>query len=208
MADDPELGSGHDRNLAPRTFLRRIGGGRVTITRVTSLARHRRAAAVAFASQGLVFISLTTRLPDTTDRWDLGELELSLLLLMMVLLAGGGSVLAERLAAHRDSAWVLRVGLLVTAVAVPALLLSPVFGGFVAGLAAYGVALGLVDATTNMQGVAVERGWGRPLLPSFHGAWTFGGLVGAGLTLATSGPARPDGRGGRRRAVGGGVRRR
>lgn len=142
---------------------------------------------MAFASQGVVFISLTTRLPDTADRWDLGELELSVLLLMMVLLAGAGSVLAERLAAHHDSALVLRAGLLVTAVAVPALLLAPVFAGFVLGLAAYGVALGLVDATTNMQAVAVERAASRPLLPSFHAAWTCGGLVGAALTLATSG---------------------
>lgn len=154
---------------------------------MSPLVPHRRAAAVAFASQGGVFISLTTRLPDTADRWDLDELELSLLLLMMVLLAGAGSVLAERLAATRDSARVLRAGLLVTAVAVPVLLLSPVLAGFVAGLAAYGVALGLVDATTNMQAVAVERAAGRPMLPSFHAAWTFGGLVGAGLTLATSG---------------------
>ncbi|MFB9314041.1 MFS transporter [Nocardioides plantarum] len=154
---------------------------------MSPLVQHRRAAAAAFASQGLVFISLTTRLPDTADRWDLGELELSALLLMMVLLAGAGSVLAERLAATRDSALVLRAGLLLTAVAVPALLLAPVVAGFVVGLAAYGVALGLVDATTNMQAVAVEHAAGRPLLPSFHAAWTLGGLLGAGLTLATSG---------------------
>ena len=38
----------------------------------------RRAAALAFATQGLVFISLTTRLPRFSDRWDLSEVELSL----------------------------------------------------------------------------------------------------------------------------------
>ena len=53
-----------------------------------------------------------------------------------------------------------------------------------AGLAAYGVALGVVDATSNMQAVAVEHRYQRPILPSFHGAWTFGGLLGAGLALA------------------------
>ena len=55
------------------------------------------------------------------------------------------------------------------------------------GLAAYGVALGMVDASTNMQAVALEHRYGRPILPSFHGAWTLGGLVGAALTLATAG---------------------
>lgn len=58
---------------------------------------------------------------------------------------------------------------------------------FVAALAAYGVGLGVVDAAGNMQAVAVEHAAGRPLLPSFHGAWTFGGLLGAGLTLAVPG---------------------
>ena len=67
-------------------------------------SRSRAATAAAFFAQGLVFISLTTRLPDFKDRWDLSELDLSLLLLMMVLLAGVGSVAAERLAARRDSA--------------------------------------------------------------------------------------------------------
>lgn len=52
----------------------------------------RRATALAFATQGMVFISLTTRLPRFSDRWHLSEVELSLLLLMVVLLAGAGSV--------------------------------------------------------------------------------------------------------------------
>ena len=60
----------------------------------------RRAVALAFATQGLVFISLTTRLPRFSDRWDLSEVQLSLVLLMMVLLAGAGSVVAERAGAR------------------------------------------------------------------------------------------------------------
>jgi fucose permease len=147
-------------------------------------ARARRAVALAFATQGFVFISLTTRLPDIRRRWDLGEVELSLLLLMMVLLAGVGSVVAEKVAHRRDSASTLRAGLLAIALAVPVATAAPHAGVFVAGLAAYGVALGVVDAGSNMQAVAVEHRYGRPILPSFHGAWTFGGLVGAGLALA------------------------
>ncbi len=139
----------------------------------------------AFATQGFVFISLTTRLPEFSDRWDLSDLELSGLLLMMVLLAGAGSVVAERLAKGSDSATVLRLGLGLMAVAVPVLTLAPVAALFVLGLAAYGVSLGLVDATTNMQAVALEHRYERPILPSFHGAWTVGGITGAAVTLAT-----------------------
>jgi MFS family permease len=151
-----------------------------------ALGRARLAAAGGFATQGLVFISLTTRLPDFSDRWHLSELELSGLLLMMVLLAGVGSVLAEKLASRHDSATLLRAGLATIAAAVPVMALAPALGLFVVGMAAYGVALGVVDATTNMQAVALEHRYGRPILPSFHGAWTLGGLVGSVVTLATA----------------------
>jgi MFS family permease len=148
------------------------------------LGRHRAAVAAAFATQGMVFVSLTTRLPRFRDHWDLGEVGLSLVLLMIVLLAGVGSVVAEQLARRASSATLLRAGLLGIAASVPVAAAAPAFGVFVAGLAVYGVALGVVDATTNMQAVALEHRYGRPILPSFHGAWTTGGVVGAGLALA------------------------
>ena len=85
----------------------------------------RRAAALAFATQGMVFISLTTRLPRFSDRWDLSEVQLSLVLLMIVLLAGAGSVVAERLAHHSSSASTLRAGLLTIGVAVPVVAAAP-----------------------------------------------------------------------------------
>jgi MFS family permease len=135
----------------------------------------------------MVFISLTTRLPKIRDHWGLSELQLSGLLLMMVLLAGVGSLAAETLAGRHPSAALLRAGLVLVGLALPAILLAPVAGVFVAGLAGYGVALGVVDATTNMQAVALEHHYRRPILPSFHGAWTTGGVVGAGLALATGG---------------------
>jgi fucose permease len=150
-----------------------------------AIDRVRLAIAAGFATQGFVFISLTTRLPEFRDRWDLSELELSGLLLMMVLLAGAGSVLAETLAKRSDSAVQLRLGLGLIAIAVPVLSASPVAAGFVAGMAVYGVGLGVVDASTNMQAVALEHRYDRPILPSFHGAWTFGGILGAAGTLAT-----------------------
>lgn len=152
-----------------------------------SIGRARAAVASAFLAQGLVFITLTTRLPQMKQKWEIGEAGLSLLLLMMVLLAGVGSVLAETLAGRRASAGVLRGGLVLVALALPVVVSAPSFPVFVAALAAYGVGLGVVDAAGNMQAVAVEHAAGRPLLPSFHGAWTFGGLLGAGLTLAVPG---------------------
>ena len=150
------------------------------------ISRARAATAAAFLTQGLVLLSLTTRLPDFQDRWHLSDVTLSLILLMMILLAGAGSVVAEALAKRRDSALLLRAGLLVVALAVPTLCLAPTSAVYVAGVAAYGLGLGVVDASTNMQAVAIEHRYGRPILPSFHGAWTLGGVLGATLTFGMS----------------------
>ena len=80
--------------------------------------RARVAAAAGFFTQGFVFISLTTRLPDVQDHWGFSDTTLSLLLLMMVLLAGIGTVLAETACKRVDSAAIQRVGLLAIALMV------------------------------------------------------------------------------------------
>ncbi len=147
-------------------------------------ARARLAAAAGFFTQGFVFISLTTRLPDVQDHWHYSDTTLSLLLLMMVLLAGLGSVAAETACKKLDSAVLLRTGLLGIAVAVPVFAVAPDRAVFIASMAVYGVSLGAVDATTNMQAVALEHLYDRPILPSFHGAWTLGGFIGSALALA------------------------
>lgn len=146
----------------------------------------RPAIAAAFFTQGLVFISLTTRLPRFQERWELGELALSGILLLMVLLSGAGSLVAERLARRAGSARLLRTGLVLAGVAVLVIVLAPHVLVFVLGLASYGIALGLVDASSNMQAVALEHRLGRVVLPSFHGAWTLGGVCGAAFALAGS----------------------
>jgi len=146
--------------------------------------RSRLAAAVGFFTQGFVFISLTTRLPKVQDHWGYSDTMLSLLLLMMVLLAGAGSVAAEAASRRVDSAAILRTGLLGIAVAVPVFAVAPDRAVFMASMAVYGVSLGAVDATTNMQAVALEHLYARPILPSFHGAWTLGGFLGSAVALA------------------------
>jgi MFS family permease len=151
----------------------------------SSLTGARIAVAAAFFAQGFVFISLTTRLPRFVDRWGLDEITLSLLLLMMVLLAGVGSLVAERAARRIGSATMLRIGLGLMVAAGPAITLAPALGVFVGGVAVYGIALGLIDATSNMQAVHLEHRYGRPILPSSHGYWTTGGILATIVVLAT-----------------------
>lgn len=153
----------------------------------TPLARQRLGIAATFAAQGLLFISVTTRLPRFQDRWDLDELFITGLLLMVVLLAGVGSVLTEPGARRLGSATVLRTAFALIAVGLALVALAPERPVFVAGLAVYGIGLGAVDAAGNMQAVALEHRWGRTILPSFHGAWTVGGIVGTLVAIAVTG---------------------
>ncbi len=155
------------------------------------MLRHRTAISGAFLVQGLLFISLTLRLPEIKALFDLSDLQLSGLMLLLVLLAGAGSVGAEVVARHRDSATALRGALVLIAGGI--LVIGLALGGtgrlplLVAGMAVYGVGLGANDAASNMQAVALEHRMGRPVLPSLHAAWTAGGVLATLVAIALPG---------------------
>ena len=155
-----------------------------------ALTTHRGAIAAAFLVQGLLFISLTTRLPVLAEMFTLDELALSGLMLMMVLLAGVGSVAAEAVAKRASSAAALRVGLVLLGLGTRIMGFSVrepgTFAVFVTGLAIYGTGVGAVDASANMQAVTLEHQIGRPVLPSLHGAWTLGGIIATLIALTTA----------------------
>ena len=155
-----------------------------------ALTTHRGAIAAAFLVQGLLFISLTTRLPVLAEMFTLDELALSGLMLMMVLLAGVGSVAAEAVAKRASSAGALRVGLMLLGLGTLIMGISVRepgnFAVFVTGLAIYGTGVGAVDASANMQAVTLEHQIGRPVLPSLHGAWTLGGIIATLIALTTA----------------------
>ncbi len=147
-------------------------------------ARARVAVSVAFAAQGLGFATVLTHLPALKDRWGLDDLGVTVIMFCVALLAGAGSVLAAVLAGRVGSGTTLRIALVTAAVGLTVTGLAPSFVVFCVGIGGYGLALGLIDATTNMQAVALEAEYGRSILTSFHAAWSVGGILGA---LATAG---------------------
>jgi fucose permease len=66
-------------------------------------------------------------------------------------------------------------------------LMSPTLGfawspvALFVALALWGGVQGALDVAMNSQGIAVEAGYGRPILSSFHACWSLGGFVGVGL---------------------------
>ncbi|MET8881122.1 MFS transporter [Streptomyces rubiginosohelvolus] len=54
-----------------------------------------------------------------------------------------------------------------------------VSGGVFGGLALFGAGMGLAEVAFNIEGAAVERTVGRPVLPVLHGCFSLGTVVGA-----------------------------
>lgn len=140
-------------------------------------ARARWGVAATFLVQGLLFISLTTRLPRLKSTFDLSELTISGLMLVVVLAAGAGSAAAEAMVHRWSSALALRAGLILLGLGIAGVSLAGSVTVLAICLGGYGLGVGMVDAATNMQGVAVEHALGRTVMPSMFGAWTLGGII-------------------------------
>lgn len=149
--------------------------------------RTRAAVTAAFAAQGLGFAALLTHLPAFQDKYDVGDTFVTIILFMVSVLAGGGTALATWVSAQRGSGLALRLSLATIAVAIGVIAVSPGVPLLVVGFVIYGVGVGGVDASMNMQAVALEHRYGRSILTSFHSAWSAAGIVGALATYATKG---------------------
>lgn len=148
--------------------------------------RARAAVTAAYAVQGAGFAVVLTSIPGYKDRLGIGDDVVTLVVLGVCVCAGLGSTLSGAVSARRGSRAVVVGGLLLAALGIAGAGAAPTWPLFFAALAAYGVALGAVDAAMNMQGIEVERAYGRSLLASFYAGNAAGGVVGA---LLVSGAA-------------------
>ncbi|MFC9896405.1 MFS transporter [Nocardia sp. NPDC127579] len=145
----------------------------------SGLRRARAADSVAFALQGFFFAVVLTELPQQQDEFGLSDGLIAGSIVVVSLLAGGGSVLAEQLAVRWSSRATLRLGLVLISGTGAGIAFAPTTPALLAALCCYGVALGMVDASTNMQAVFIQHGYGTFILASFYAAWSAGSITGA-----------------------------
>jgi predicted MFS family arabinose efflux permease len=151
----------------------------------------RAAVSTLFFVNGALFAGWVTRVPDVRDRVGAGEAELGLALLGVAV----GSMLTMPAAgwacARVGGRWVAIAGGLTgcASIALPALAQDVVALGL--ALALIGATFGMLDVAMNVEAIAVERAYRRPIMPSFHGWFSMGGLAGAlaGGALAAVGLA-------------------
>jgi predicted MFS family arabinose efflux permease len=163
------------------------------VAAVRRVAAHERrarvAASTAYFVQGLCFAGVLTQVPALKDRFNFSDLQLSLILFAVPVVAGVGSTLAGALAPRTGSAIILRLAGLGVSTAVALIGLSSTRPLLYASVGLFGLVIGMVDATMNMQGVAIQRRYGRSIIASCHAWWSVGGIV---ASLGTSETARLD----------------
>jgi MFS family permease len=152
-----------------------------------SLKRARAALFVAFGAQGFSLIAVTSEIPTLEKRLHIGDSTVAIVLACVLVFAAVGSLAAGALVGRFGSRIVLRVSQLLVLGAVVGIGAAHTLGAAVPFMLLFGAAVGGVDATTNMQAVALQRRYGRSIILSFHGMWAFGAAIGSiAATLATN----------------------
>ncbi|WP_242676679.1 MFS transporter [Rhodococcus sp. ABRD24] len=151
-----------------------------------TLSTARLSAAVAFGLQGFMLAVLLTQLPQFKENLGFSDSLVATTVVGVSVVAGVGSVIAEQLAKATSSRTTLRIGLLVIAIGAASIALTTSTPAFLAAFALYGIGLGIVDASANMQAVSIQHAFGRVILSSFHAAWSIGAIAGAGFVAVFS----------------------
>lgn len=145
------------------------------------LRRGRASLAVSFFAQGVAFALLVTRIPAIQDRYGISDGLLPVFLAAVPVLAGVGSVVTEKLVAKVRPSMVLRCAQPVVLLALLGVGAGDALWQIAVALAAFGLAVGALDASMNMLGVSLQRAYGRSIMLGFHAAYSLGGIAGASL---------------------------
>ena len=151
--------------------------------------RARLAVAIIFCLNGLALANWIARIPDVKQQLGLSDQRLGLVLLC---------VAAGALVAQPTVGWLIgRVGSRrMTTVMLIGFCLSVILPGLASDMLSlmgvlfvFGACNGGLDVAMNAQAALVEQRYARPIMSSFHGLWSIGGLVGASIggLIATQG---------------------
>lgn len=154
------------------------------------LKKARAADSAAFAIQAMLMVALLTSLPSLIPLLGISASKIALVVLALSAFSAAGSVVITIVASKTSSAFAIRVALALLILASFGLTFGPASPGnsklpvFIICTIFYGFAVGALDATTNMQAVAIQRRYGRVILNSFHAVWSVGAIIGSLLVSA------------------------
>ncbi|NGO49387.1 MFS transporter [Streptomyces ureilyticus] len=145
------------------------------------LRRGRASLAFSFFAQGVAFALLVTRIPAIQDQYGISDALLPAFLAAVPVLAGVGSVCTEQLVKRVPPSHVLRWSQPVVLLALLGVGAGDALWEIGLSLAAFGLAVGALDASMNMLGVSLQHAYGRSIMLGFHAVYSLGGILGASL---------------------------
>lgn len=147
----------------------------------SALVRGRVAVILFFVLNGIIAGSWAARIPAIQSRLGLNPAQLSL-----ALLASAGGLVASatvmgglvgRYGSHRA----VRFAAPLYCLTLPVAALAPNLAFLAGALLIFGASAAALDVSMNSQAVLVERGYGRPIMSSFHAMFSAGGFLGSTL---------------------------
>lgn len=168
-----------------------VSGGPGGDTATHSLSRLRSALTLFFALDGFLFAGWVVRIPAVKQQTGASAGDLGLALLGVSAGAVITMTLTGRLCRRHGShpVTVATAVLLSLSVALPALTRSPLALGLV--LLVFGAAYGGINVAMNSAAVDLVTALRRPVMPSFHAAFSLGGMLGAGIGGLLAGSLSP-----------------
>ncbi|WP_162236789.1 MFS transporter [Curtobacterium sp. Leaf261] len=153
-----------------------------------ALVRWRNAIIVAFALGGVTLSTWGPRLPSIRAELGLDTGQIGLLLAGVTVGSVAGLLSSTPLLTALGARRALGGVLLLIAVAIAVIGLGvdvfrsvPLVG---IGFVVVGFGVGAFDVMINVEGSAIERGFGRTLMPLLHAAWSAGAAIGSGIGAA------------------------
>ena len=155
------------------------------LTSQPSKNRVRLAVSLFYFAHGLGFASWASRIPSIKSALGLSEAQLGTILLMLpigqLLTMPISGTWVDRYGSHKILPWAA----LSYAVVLICIGLSGNAWFLGASLFLMGVTGNLCNISVNTQGILTENLYGRSIMSSFHGAWSFAGFAGALIGLLT-----------------------
>jgi MFS family permease len=144
------------------------------------VVRSRWAVSAIFFINGAILASWVPHIPTVKQQLGIGDGQLGLVLLSMAAGAVGMLSLAGHLVRRFGSRAMTTAAAIGLCAVLPLPVLSPSIPLEALSLLLLGACNGALDVAMNAQAVVVERSYDRPIMSSFHGLFSVGGLVGAG----------------------------
>jgi predicted MFS family arabinose efflux permease len=137
------------------------------------------AVSILFLVKGLLEAAWVSRIPAIQAGLHADTAALGIALLGSAIGSIISMPLAGWLLAHYNSRTVTIVVSLMNCAALPLMALAPDTGWLFIALLVYGASSGAVDVSINAEAVEVEHKAKRPVMSSFHGLYSLGGMLGA-----------------------------